>query len=1004
MNMRRLTNKLMAFGLILLLSLVMSFVWLASTESGLRYLYQQAQRQLPAELSIEKIDGRLLGPIKLNGVRYRQNGGQINAEQLTLAWQPAALLSGELVISRLQLQSINVELAEPEPSDQQSSTTDTNLSDFRLPFHLLLQDVVLDDISITQGERNIKLTQIKMAASSDDHGLQFETLQIKIAGGEITAHGKLSWSPQWSWQAALTASHINPEIILPDWPGNLNAEIISKGRTENGELIADAEISSLSGELRGYPLSLRSQMGWRDAGLDVHQFELRSGSSRINIQGRAAETLKLNWEIASSDLAELYPQAQGELQASGQLSGPQATPVINAILSAKTLSLPGYVIGDINSKIALDLFSWQQIDIRLLAKNLTLNNYELASLEINADTQNLMMTAVAEQVRTRIELKGEATTQGWRGHINRADITSRQFSDWHLKKPAALSIDKDSLLLEQLCWQQQISELCAAVERNQAQWQAQLEIQKLPLMLFGQWLPPDLKLDGNADAKAEIEFLAPEQLRAKAQIELAPGAVNYPLLEGELERKEYRGGTVNLTLDHKGLDANASLTMSNDDQFQAQLSLPGANLLVFDHNRQPLNAKAQLTLNDLSIIEALVPEIYKFKGVANLTISADGTLAKPHLSGQANLLNGSLLIPRLNLSIDLIKLNGQIDGMEKFTFKLGARSGDGQLSILGETRLDGANGWPSTITIKGDEFKVSNIAEAQVLVSPDLQIKITRRNIDINGEVKIPYAKLQPRDITTAARVSDDVVIVGGEQATEEKWLVSTNVRVTLGERVTFYGFGFDGTLGGSLILKDRPGEITSAVGEIKVNKGNYSAYGQNLDVEHGRLLYTGGPLTNPGLDLRAVRHINEITAGLKVLGSFNQPQIEIFSIPAMGQTDAFSYLLLGRPLRTASGDEGNMMAKAALALSLSGGDHLARTLADEFGLDEMRVESSDTGDQASLVMGRYLSPKLYISYGIGLIEAFNTFNVRYQISSKWQLKGESGEHQGADLLYTIER
>lgn len=92
------------------------------------------------------------------------------------------------------------------------------------------------------------------------------------------------------------------------------------------------------------------------------------------------------------------------------------------------------------------------------------------------------------------------------------------------------------------------------------------------------------------------------------------------------------------------------------------------------------------------------------------------------------------------------------------------------------------------------------------------------------------------------------------------------------------------------------------------------------------------------------------------------------------------------------------------MALSLSGGDYFARTLGDRFGLDEARVESDDTGDQASLVVGRYLSPKLYVSYGVGLIESFNTLTVRYQISDKWQLKAESGEAHGADILYTIRR
>jgi len=225
-----------------------------------------------------------------------------------------------------------------------------------------------------------------------------------------------------------------------------------------------------------------------------------------------------------------------------------------------------------------------------------------------------------------------------------------------------------------------------------------------------------------------------------------------------------------------------------------------------------------------------------------------------------------------------------------------------------------------------------------------------------------------------------------------------------LGERVNFFGFGYEGEFAGSLQIQDLPGQLTTAIGEFSAVNGRYQAYGQRLDIEQGSILFTGGPIANPGLDLRAVRHIGDVTAGIKVLGSLKDPQIELFSVPTMGQTDALSYLILGRTLETSTDSEGAMMANAALALGLSGGDQIARTLGDRFGFDEMRVESNDTGEQASLVIGRYLSPRLYISYGVGIIDAYNTFNVRYQISDKWQLKGENGEYQGADLLYSIER
>ncbi len=48
--------------------------------------------------------------------------------------------------------------------------------------------------------------------------------------------------------------------------------------------------------------------------------------------------------------------------------------------------------------------------------------------------------------------------------------------------------------------------------------------------------------------------------------------------------------------------------------------------------------------------------------------------------------------------------------------------------------------------------------------------------------------------------------------------------------------------------------------------------------------------------------------------------------------------------------------------------------------------------------------PLTFCSYGIGLIGSFNTLNLRYKITDQWQLKAESGENHGADLMYTFER
>ena len=843
------------------------------------------------------------------------------------------------------------------------------------------------------------------SAKGNLDGLDIDSLRVTTLDGEVIAKGKLNWSPQLVWQAQLVANDINPVSLWPEWPGRLKTSLSSKGRIENGQLIANTDISELTGMLRGYPVSLRSGFEWSENGLDIGHFDFRSGTSQVSAQGHIGESLNLDLAIDTSDIAELYPQAKGQLKAKAQLSGPINSPKIATTFKAKALHLPDYDIASLDGAMTIDLFDWQQVDINLSAQSLNLKGYRLQSLAINANGHNLEAKAITEALTAQVKLIGEFDEKVWQGQIEQVVVKSQRFADWQLKNPAKLNISETALLIEELCLlSNQDASLCASVKRNDEQWQSQLVSTKLPLLLLSPLLPPDLKLEGVADATAELKFQIPDQLMGQAQIDLPAGAVSYPLLIGERDRWQYQSGKASITVNEKGLQANAEIGINNGDLFNGQLTLPGAKLLALDHHNQPLQASVQLTVHDLGLFEAMVPEVYDLRGEADLNLVATGTLAQPRPTGQAHLRKGSLRIPRLGLNIDQVNFNSQSKGLETLNFNLDAHSGDGNLAIRGQTTLDRKAGWPTLISIKGKEFEVSRIPEARVLLTPDLQLKLQNRKVDIEGKVHIPYAKLQPKDVTTASRVSADAVIVGDEQPIVEKWTIVSKIRMTLGERVDFYGFGFEGRLGGSLLLQDEPGQLTAATGEITIPEGRYRAYGQRLDVEHGRLLYTGGPLSNPGLDLRAVRIVNNVTAGLKIGGSLNQPQIDLFSIPAMGQTDTLAYLLLGRPIENTSDEEGAMMAKAVLALGLSGGDRLARTLGNRFGLDEMRVESSDSGDQASLVMGRYLSPKLYISYGVGLIEAINTFNVRYQISDRLQLKGESGEHQGADFLYTIER
>jgi translocation and assembly module TamB len=183
--------------------------------------------------------------------------------------------------------------------------------------------------------------------------------------------------------------------------------------------------------------------------------------------------------------------------------------------------------------------------------------------------------------------------------------------------------------------------------------------------------------------------------------------------------------------------------------------------------------------------------------------------------------------------------------------------------------------------------------------------------------------------------------------------------------------------------------------------------------IESGKILFAGGPVTEPALDVRAVRRPQEgILVGSHVRGTLEEPEFTLFSEPPMSQQEQLSYLVLGRSLQEAPAGESSALAQASLAMGVKGGSFLAENLGEDLGLDEFSIQSgsgeagaaSDPAD-AALVVGKYLSPRLYLSYGIGLFDPVSVLTMQYEINRRLNLKTESSsESTGADLVYSFER
>ena len=368
-------------------------------------------------------------------------------------------------------------------------------------------------------------------------------------------------------------------------------------------------------------------------------------------------------------------------------------------------------------------------------------------------------------------------------------------------------------------------------------------------------------------------------------------------------------------------------------------------------------------------------------------------------------------VPAAGLKLHDGEINVRAADSEHFALEGTLKSGDGTLTLSGSGGI-GATA-PAKASIKGDNFLAADIPAANVVVSPDISIERSSDNIRVGGSVTIPKANVDLGKLPGGGvnKVSPDVVVIDAEQPEPGKALpVIVAVTVKLGDDVKLAGFGLDGTIGGQLAVDQRAGRLATGTGTLNVG-GTYRAYGQDLKIENGRLLFAGTSLDNPGLDIRAVRTIagssgeefgDVVKAGLQVRGTALVPVLTVFSQPAMEQSESLSYLITGKPLSGLKSGEGDMLGSAARALGSATGDLLAKGIGARTGLEAGVSDNAALGG-AAFTVGKYLSPKLYLSYGVGLFTPGEVVSLKYLFNTRWNFEAQnatSGNRAGINYRW----
>lgn len=418
-------------------------------------------------------------------------------------------------------------------------------------------------------------------------------------------------------------------------------------------------------------------------------------------------------------------------------------------------------------------------------------------------------------------------------------------------------------------------------------------------------------------------------------------------------------------------------------------------------------------LYDLSLLQWWLPDINTIRPRAVGEINITGSVSEPSIAGQfevaadeMGLSNSGIVLTDLRFSI-----SDQEGFADQFLLDGQASTGDGWLALEGAIEPLNKS---LRLNINGSNFVALNTPNLNVVVDPQIALTATADRVDIKGSVHIPTARIGTPELTSVTRPSADVVIYENNvplfEEDHQLYPVYADIELSLGNDVVIDAYGFTGNVAGRLQLNEAPEKALTAAGSIEVAQGKYEIYGQELQIDRGKLVYNGGPINNPGLDLRVVRQAaslvpgEDVSVGAQVGGSLATPQLRLFSTPTMPESSILSYLLLGRGPGAGS-DNDNMKLQALLALGSQGTDIIGNEFKQAFGLDEFGIDSTRDPRDTSFYIGKYLSPRLYVKYGVGLFENTNTFFIQYKLTEHFLIESStSGEAQGGDIFYTIEK
>jgi translocation and assembly module TamB len=876
------------------------------------------------------------------------------------------------------------------------------------------------------------LTQVVVQLHGTPRHATLNNLVLQQRAGRLALQGLVDFKPDLGWDFHANADDFNPGALLAGWDGKIDLEFSTRGQLAEAGPRGRLELKTLSGKLRGRPIAGQGDVTFAAPAMLAGDLKVSSGKSRVAVRGASNEGQRIDAtvELAIASLNDWVPDTGGSLTGRFRVRGVWPKLTIDGGAEGNRIVYrakpePGVKpedmvrVGNVQVTASVDTPLDPNGKLEVDAKRIQVAGWEFASARVvgsgNQVKHRATLDADGEKLKLGVTAAGGLTKTGWSGEVPRLEVSAPELASLALRAPARVVYDAGNVSISESCFANDDGAVCLAANLKQSgALEASYRIEHLSLGIANVLAPEAMpgQLRGELQGAGKVRRAEDGQWFGDARI-ASPSA--------RLTLRDDEGGesalgqhtwllyeNLSLEANLEGTQARARVNAGLDHGGRLQAEAAIGNLTAASPT---LRGTVSATMPSLAPFAAFVPTIANLDGAVNAKIQLGGTITAPEFTGNVDATR--LQADLGQLGIELREGEAHAEAARDGGFKLvgHVKSGKGQVEFQGSMSERGV----VDVRIGGQNFTAADIPAANVVISPDLALTGDPKGYLLKGDVTIPSASINlqklPQD--EAPGVSPDVVVVRDGQvvqsaAQESAFPLTAVVNVKLGDKIAVTGYGLEAAVTGQLAVRESPGSPTTGSGQLMVS-GTYKAYGQDLTIKEGRLLFAGTPLDNPRLSITAMREIDEKqSAGLQIGGSAQRPIVTVISDPNVGEADALSYLVTGRSLNdvgSASGSSQDMLASATQSLEASAGGLVAKRIGQRLGLDEAGVEENEMIGGSALTIGEYLSPRLYLSYGVGLFEPGEVIALRYKLSDDVGVKVQRGtEETRAGVEYRIEK